>query len=83
MSRPARNSLYDKNSKDMKKKYMAPTVVTTKCQLLGFITASGQGGDGQLPDEDKKPVDPDSEVPDQHAKWNTGWGSDWDTSWED
>lgn len=67
----------------MKKKYIAPTVAMTKCQLLGFITASDQGGDVVNPDGKKDPLKPDPDEPDQHAKWNTGWESDWDTSWED
>ncbi len=67
----------------MKKTYIAPTVILTKCQLEGFITASNNKGEVINPEGKKDPIQPDSEKPDMKSKWNTGWESDWDTDWED
>ncbi len=68
----------------MKKTYISPTVILTKCQLEGFITASNQGGTGQTPGGTES-IDPDKgdQGTEQKSKWNTGWESDWDTDWED
>ncbi len=70
----------------MKKTYIAPTVILTKCQLEGFITASNQSGTAELPDSGSQDIttggDGDN-TGQQKSKWNTGWESDWDTDWED
>jgi len=62
----------------MKKIYITPRVVVTKCMVESFIAATIGGGDSQYgPDKKPKkdpitPTDPEEEV-DLHSKQFTAW----------